>query len=349
MNLPIKNRKHSRNRGVTLVELLVVMAILAIITALLIPRLRIINKDRNIREAARIVGSTIAKASSRAVDDGIAGLIIERNDNFIDTNGVYYAATRMYLMRKLPPFAGDDENAQAEVMAGGGGNTMDIEIQTPLEHTAAEPLVQARDEIRLNYSSVRYQITAVTPLPSGKLELEVTLGLANLGVRPKLEPGDYPYVIYRQPRKLETSRVDLPDGYYVDLRLSGPLVPTPSPVPIAPDWERGSVFDDTTTAGNTVQLFFNGDGSISRYAYTNSGGVAEGIPIKAFHFFVTGYDPDSNLPPMQNPAAMWVTTDNATGSTNVAYNAPPPTGLTTVLNQAQYARGITSNRQSATQ
>ena len=96
-----------RNSGITLVELLVVISILAVITAVMLPRLRTINKDRNIRETARVVGSLLAKASQNAVNDGTAGVIIERNENFVDDEGVMYGATTMYLMRKVPPYTGD--------------------------------------------------------------------------------------------------------------------------------------------------------------------------------------------------------------------------------------------------
>ena len=100
-------KSFKRNSGITLVELLVVISILAVITAVMLPRLRTINKDRNIRESARVVGSLLAKASQNAVNDGTAGVIIERNENFVDDEGVIYGASTMYLMRKVPVFTGD--------------------------------------------------------------------------------------------------------------------------------------------------------------------------------------------------------------------------------------------------
>jgi len=87
MNFSKQHQNH--RRGVTLVELLVVISILSVMTAIMIPRLRVINKDRNIREAARVVGSTLVKASNRAVNEGVAGLIAERHDNFVGANNVH--------------------------------------------------------------------------------------------------------------------------------------------------------------------------------------------------------------------------------------------------------------------
>ena len=322
-------------RGVTLIELLVVVAILSVLTAIMIPRLRVINKDRNIREAARVVGSTLAKASSRAVDEGTAGIIIERNENFVDSSGVRFLANRMYAMRRLPPFSGDDAESLALVTSA---NPFQVRIRRPLEHTTTNPLVEVGARIRLNHSSLQYEITDVDDSSSpGGIILTLSLGLNGLPVRPVLQQGaSVPYVITRLPRRLESSQVDLPSGYVIDLRFSGPL------------GASGSVFNQGTAADESVQLFFAEDGSIDRFAYTVNGAPVSGIPTDAFYFFVSEYDPEEAPFPLSlsNPAAMWVTADRASGSVNVGYNAPPPAGLT-ARQAIQHARGLSVDRRSA--
>ena len=77
MNHSIQN-KHS-NRGFTLVEILVVLVIATVVLSIAIPRIRTVNKERNTREAARVVGSVFANASQRALIDGVAGVRITRN------------------------------------------------------------------------------------------------------------------------------------------------------------------------------------------------------------------------------------------------------------------------------
>ncbi|MFK7769892.1 MAG: prepilin-type N-terminal cleavage/methylation domain-containing protein, partial [Mariniblastus sp.] len=228
-----------RYRGLTLVELLVVVSILVIVTAFTIPRLRVINKDRNMREAARIVGSAFSKASNRAIVEKSAGLLIERNPNYLDGSNVYFAGTRIFTLRALPPFGGDSEfdptlsgvasnGANVIAPAPGFPNTMSVSVLTPLEHTSTNPMIQINDRIRLNYSSVTYLIVGVDPLPSGRLQLHLSLGLSGQAVMPSFPltgataPG-LPYVVYRQPRKLQSSQTDLPDGYVIDLRYSGPM------------------------------------------------------------------------------------------------------------------------------
>jgi prepilin-type N-terminal cleavage/methylation domain-containing protein len=347
MNISIRTPK--QRQGVTLVELLIVISILSVMTAIMIPRLRVINKDRNIREAARIVASAFAKASTRASAEGTSGVIIERHPNFIDDNGVNYAGTRMYAMRRLPPYAGDDFGAIATVLPGGTSLT----INTPFEHDpATHPLILVGDEIRLNYSSVRYRINSVSL--SG---LTMTIGFDLGGVRPTLEDGVYPFVIYRQPRKLNSSEIDLPDGYYIDLRVSTVLVPTPTTAPTPPDdWERGTVLDDRST--RDIAVFFNQLGAINRFTYgatnvaTQNEFPAAAIPSGTLYFYVTNYDPKvlpTAAQSLSNAAAMWVTVDQVTGSVNVSPNAPPPNTLTTVFDRLLYARDFGRTRTGAAQ
>ena len=70
-----------RRSGMTLIELLVAISILVIIAAILVPQLRFASADRNLREASRTMASLFAQASQRAINDGVSGVVIERNPN----------------------------------------------------------------------------------------------------------------------------------------------------------------------------------------------------------------------------------------------------------------------------
>ena len=86
-----KYKSKTSDAGFTLVEILVTITIMVILTALLIPNVRTVTKDRNAREAARLVGSIMSQASQRAVNDGVAGIVLFRNPNFfidVDGNGL---------------------------------------------------------------------------------------------------------------------------------------------------------------------------------------------------------------------------------------------------------------------
>ncbi len=358
-----------RMRGVTLVELMVVVTIISILTAIMIPRLRIINKDRNIREAARIVGSVFANASQRAINEGGAGVLMERHPNFISTPpgipGVRFACTTMYVMRNLPPYTGDDENSGADNPMG--GNT--ITIDRPLEHdpTATPPrlVVQQNDYISLNHSSVRYRITN-TPGPGSPM----TLVLDNSGYLPDPPRGtDMPFVIHRQPRKLESSRVELPEGYFVDLRSSGPTVSGDDN--IGSGCNQGPDLSDFTgdiVSANEIKVLFGPDGGIDQvYFFDNgplsstpppTGGQIIGLrPAGSLYMFVVAYETDPSIDPINQASNLWVTVNNITGGTNIGYNAPPTGTLDmdgdgfvgTLGDRILESRGIAVNKQSALQ
>ena len=131
----------------------------------MIPRLRTINKDRNIREAARIVGSVFANASQRAIAEGGAGVLLERNLNYTSTAGipgvipgVKFACTTLYTLRSLPPYIGDDDTAEATISLA-----VSLRSRHPSSTRPMNPVVETNDYISLNNSSIRYRISDVSP------------------------------------------------------------------------------------------------------------------------------------------------------------------------------------------
>ncbi len=101
---PTRLPETSRRRGFTIIELLVVISILVILAALLIPQVRIFNKERGIREAARVLGSAIQEASLRARTKGFGGIALIRNQNYqrgAAANPVYYTCTEFYQARMI--------------------------------------------------------------------------------------------------------------------------------------------------------------------------------------------------------------------------------------------------------
>ena len=367
------------SRGVTLVELLVVVTILSIIFAVLIPRLRAVNEDRNIREAARVVASAFSKASSRAINDGSAGLLILPNrnfqqatfDNFVPNQpGPYFAGTRIFQMRRLSPYIGDSAGALAS--AAGAA----VVIDRPFEHDPAEDrrIIQANDEISFNGSSFRYRITGVTESPT---DLSLTIATSDNSQAvsappPNLGTTGVPFVIHRQPRRLESSRVELPDGYIIDLRYSGPLLPNDDTS--STDEEAGTFLNqnqsDTFLAGADpvgVVLHFDATGGVERMFFVDTNNVApigtEAIkliqPTGALNWLVTEFDPNAfgangNYASAQNdpifaPNNKWVTVDHVTGSVNVASAAVPARAADDLRAEISGSRAIANNRQSASQ
>ncbi|MEL7497570.1 MAG: prepilin-type N-terminal cleavage/methylation domain-containing protein [Planctomycetota bacterium] len=340
-----------RRDGLTLVELLVVMGILAILAAILIPRMRIVNKDRNIREAARVVASSFASASQRAINDTDAGIEIQRNTNILDANGVNYAGTVIYHLRKVHPFTGDSAGAEARApdsmeqttyMINAGTSVM---IDRPWEQDELD-IIQVNDFISFNYSSVRYRISAVGPAAADPMPITIDFGDSALPPLPTQTSGNVPFIIHRKPRRLESSRTELPEGYIIDLRLSGSINPAPAAAmpPYGMD-PRPYSYEVTT---ESVGFLFNRQGGLDTY-YPNF--TAAILSTNNVFLLIREYDVDepSLEEVLANPANLWVTVGQQTGAANVADITPDDGAAGTLANrifgaQRSATTGLSTNQ-----
>jgi prepilin-type N-terminal cleavage/methylation domain-containing protein len=92
-------------RGLTLVELLIVVTIAVVLLAASVPLLRIPLQSRKVREASRTVNVLMARAKSRAAEIGRpAGVMLKRDPNSPD--GAFFAS-QMYLIESPNSYAGD--------------------------------------------------------------------------------------------------------------------------------------------------------------------------------------------------------------------------------------------------
>lgn len=312
----IRNRQ-PRRPAFTLIELLVVISILAILTALLVPRLRTVTKERNIREAARVVGSMFARASQQAVTDGVSGVLLQRNANF-EADGYQFAATRIALLRAVPNFAGDQLGSVA--MPEGPGV---VSIPTPLEQADLE-IVQSGDSITFGNSSVSYRIEAVTA-NGGRLNLMLQRDASNnyLPDPGLMAFGRRPYSIQRVPRILRSSVTDLPDGHLIDLRYSGCLTVDNNGTAI-------NVIDpvaafDNNGAASDVAILFDEQGKFDQLILRSNVAATQAYlrtPQSPFFAFVARSELDELANPLVDETSLWVSVGHNSGAVNVGYNNP---------------------------
>jgi len=292
--------------GFTLVEILVVLVIATVVLAIAIPRIRTVNKERNTREAARVIGSAFANASQRALIDGVAGVRITRNPNFVQ--GTYtFAASELSLLRAVPDFSGDAPGASVIAVSAAAST---VTIPRPLEQDSLN-IIQVGDSISFGNSSFRYRITGPTTLAaSGPLTLNLFRGTGTYMPMPSTGSS---FSVHRQPRILRSSKTSLPDNYIIDLRFSGFEV-----------MEAGmltTVFDATELTAD-IDFVFDEDGTVDRVFYRGGTAPTSRTPLSAAHFFVTEAPDSVELTePLatDDESSLWVTV-NSTGTTSIGYN-----------------------------
>jgi prepilin-type N-terminal cleavage/methylation domain-containing protein len=345
-------------KGLTLIELLVVIMILGIIMTMAIPRLRVISEDRSIREATRIVGSVFSRASQRALTDGAAGVCIELNPNIYDVDNVQYAGTALYTLRAVPNYPGEG--------ATWTDYPRELEIPTPLQSGIVEP----NDSISFNNNSIRYKIASVPPVPPGQPRITITLELGQFVILPPPPAQLNSFVVHRRPRLQESSRIELPEGYIIDLRFSGELVPNLIDLPVSGSATPRSIFHNSETNDPSVtppmrdrrtRVYFERDGSVEDYSFKNVNNLGESFlwrPRTDLYFFVSRYETDATREQIRSPVKtaddsldspsnMWLTVNVRTGSANISYSAPPLDPSLTLADRIRRARSIAVTGSSA--
>jgi len=229
------------SRGITLVELLIVITILALVTAATIPIMAPAVESRRIRESARLVSGMFTSAQTRAIAAGRpVGIWIERMDPAtVGSN----ASVMIFLCEVPPPYAGDTTDAKIRIT--------DVSVATSwkgrlTDSNSVETLpVSPGDFIKINYQGPLYQIKTLTRINAD--EIEITFYRSGYPTPARTPPGSagVPYQIYRQPEKTSEAPLQLPDSIVIDLTWSGPgsgffqrsdppVLTTPSPPRVYP-------------------------------------------------------------------------------------------------------------------
>jgi len=139
----------SARRGVTLVELLVVIGIMLILATIAIPAMRPLTEGRRVREAARAINVYLGRARSRAIESGRpCGVMFERLER---------QPNACVLLRQAevpPPYSGETSDSAVRPYAQAGGF-----VRVRIRYGQfASGLVRRGDTVRLNRQGPFYSI-----------------------------------------------------------------------------------------------------------------------------------------------------------------------------------------------
>jgi prepilin-type N-terminal cleavage/methylation domain-containing protein len=239
----------SNRRGLTLLELLVVVFILSILLAVSIPIFRVPAEEKAIREAARSVSAALGMARTRALETGRPyGVRFER------LGGTSQGSGRLSFVTVPPPYAGDYDSSRLRIGTITPYNNPDNDGELraiwtvragvfPAESDELVPAIEDQwysanqnfpilrkgDILKLNHQGHEYRMIDIQR-SGDKWTLEVgcktitlwpyVYGDVDLSDDRKGGP-EYSYQFFRQPVPTSSSPVLLPSGAVVDIVGSG--------------------------------------------------------------------------------------------------------------------------------
>ncbi len=312
-------------RGVTLIELLIVVAILGILLGTVLTMMRPVMKEMRVREAARMLNAFLAGAQARAAELGrpVAVYIEPYNDNRRVAFQVFHAVSP-------PPYAGDDFDATAEI-------NVDNATSASLGGTSTQMLerlgVKKGDLIRFDFKGHCYEISE-----------DVTGTTINFDVSPegiesppKTPPDNgVPYQIFRKPIKTMAAPLDIPEPLAIDIENSGMGLSDHFQVNLGAQVDLGEpVIISFAPSGGIHRVYGNVEGHNDLSAHK---------PTEAVHLLV-GWADKAPGPPVTNESNLddgstrWVSVGHVTGRITTTENkiSDTPSTPTTISEARQWA------------
>jgi type II secretory pathway pseudopilin PulG len=350
-----------RSSGLTLVELLIVIAVAVVLLAVAIPLAKQPLEQQKVREASRQLNAIIAAAQARATElNRPVGILLEPRGVVGSANAVDNAAvnategiTRIHFAEVPPLYGGDVSGALATITGGPVPRTAFANFDARAA-TGVRALIHTGDHIRFNYRGYWYR-TLLEPEPINPNSVRVLIDVP-LGA-PALPLGvGIPFQIKRRPQKSIRPPIDLPDDTVIDLVGSGVGNAT---------MDFGVWFDSVNNVWQRqgfdgILIMFQPSGAVDQVFYGSGNAVRPTGPI---HLLVGRTDqvlPNTpfnatadDVANLRDPESLWVTVGHTTGRVATTDNLPLDDFIfdaTSSFNSAQqqimFARTFAMNSQS---
>ena len=327
-------RKNHRRRGMTLIELMVVVLILGLLSVAVLPNLANTGDARKVREAARSLSSFIASAQSQAIGSRTAsGIWIDPLPNQMGANWISLDIA----MTEVPaPYAGDTTTAGIEsltppaaTLLGQSSSATPVftgEFNLPAPSTFTPPLVY---QIRLAGSAVWFDFQANTPtgnppfVQGGTIQMRTSINQTPQNTTWPTTTTSSPigYEIVAAPVRSSSTSLTFGDGVAIDLTNSfigtSPILNSGTPPP-------------------PPRILFDASG---RPSFLINGAAATRIPMSETVFLlVSSIESIQSGTSLTEPGSYWIAIDPRGGVPKVAEVKPP--GLTIRDSQEYIRKGL---------
>jgi prepilin-type N-terminal cleavage/methylation domain-containing protein len=329
-------------RGMTLIELVMVVSLLVLLAAIAIPSVQMAVEGRRVREAARAVNVYLGSARNRAMTTGRpVGVVLKRFEN---EGNVCFTLDQV---ETPPPYAGSTllSRAQVRLLSASSGEAQFVTSDaTPAPDPLPPGVVHVGDRIRFNHQGHWYEITGPDAGDGTLPDNTSTVQLARPApVLPWPTTGDWsesmPYEIQRQP--------GMPGATGFHAAVAKPLqLPLDAVIDLTFSGGAGGIARAAFAGGTTpVVIMFSPNGGLGRLYYTGGSvliteplylliGKRERIPADIAE------DGLSNLQDFEN---LWISISPRTGLVNTAPMGsvdvgPPTDGDITVSDPIYWAR-----------
>jgi type II secretory pathway pseudopilin PulG len=239
-----RNSGH-RLRGLTLVELLVVMGLLILLTSLSLNTLKGLLRSQKVTQAATLVKQYFENAQIRAVTNGRpVAVFLDRLS--VDTVPGSLTVTRLQFGEVFPPYVGDEEGAVGRLVdtsmpPDGYADELvfDSVVGSPNErvkvisgfgffdgNTFVPGFIRPGDLIEIEGTTAIFDIGDYIGRTNAEASGQIVVPLNNFGIATQLPIRSglsalRKFKVYRQPTKSMVGTVTLPRGTCIDLSLSG--------------------------------------------------------------------------------------------------------------------------------
>jgi|688.fasta_scaffold10700_3 type II secretory pathway pseudopilin PulG len=220
--------------GMSLVELLIVIAIIVSVTAVVLPTLKESLKDQKITQASRQLQGMIDACKAQAMASGRpVGISLERLGG--ESAELASSVIQVVRVEELPPYTGDFQDAGAFLEFLPNNATFSLAMISQRDAMGLMNIAGSGDYISFGDLDERFEIKAIGPAsfqpPGGILEpffqVEFFNGYGQSPFPPLLYKDSknrkvkVPFRLYRRPVRNELFVLQLPKNICLDLSCSG--------------------------------------------------------------------------------------------------------------------------------